>query len=194
MAYGQVQENNYLNGGINENVHLLSFTLTQVSTERYQGEVIDVVIGNGTSKVSKRFFPINPPQDPSDSEQVKAYDNKTTAMTTYFKMLIGENYTTKEKWTAAMAKVEDFKSLYEACKSLLPENYDTIPARVVLSYSRKGADGKYYLELPAFHWLNKPWTFFTTDPSKELGISDRIIVNRPEEVEDSPVAGDDVPW
>jgi len=173
MAYGKESSGNYLQPGINEGVFLKKFTLTQVSTPKYQGNVIDVEIGNESSSVSKRIFPASP--------DAPNFDKQSGEQTAWLRMLIGDNFTTREKWDEAMTKVNSFETLYESCNRLLPNNYDKIPARVVLTYAKKlTSEGeKYYLELPNLSWINKPWTFFTVNPKQELGISNRILLERP---------------
>lgn len=198
MAYGKTTENNYLQGGINENVFLTKFTQTSVSTANYEGKVIDVEISNGSSSVSKRLFPITAPVNPTSDEQ-KAYDRRTSEQTTWLKKVI-INYCTEEAWDKAMESVQDFDTLFTACKNLLPPNFDKIPARVVLTYVEKRINNevKYYLEIPNVSWLNKPWTFFTTNASEKLGVSDKIVTTRPNfeatVAEQAPVASDEDPF
>jgi hypothetical protein len=188
MAYGKEVPNNYLQAGINEGVFLKKFTLTQVSTSKYQGNVIDVEIGNESSSVSRRIFPASP-----DSPN---FDLQSGERTAWLRMLVGDNFTTKEGWEAAMNTVNSFETLYEACNKLLPKNYDKIPGRVVLTYAKKlTSEGeKYYLELPAMSWLNKPWTYFTVDPKKELGVSSRILLERPNIQTEKPQSNDSIPF
>ena len=172
MAYGKTQESNYLQGGVNSNVFLTKFTKTAVSTSLYQGDVIDIEISNGSSSVSKRLFPVSP-SDPN-------FDKRSTDQTTWLYQIVGK-FCSKADWDAAMNRVTDFNSLYEECRKLLPANFEKVPAKVVLTYVEKTVNDekKHYLELPNVHWLNKPWGFFAIG-DEELGVSNKIIVNRPE--------------
>lgn len=189
MAYGKESSGNYLQPGINEGVFLKKFTLTQVSTPKYQGNVIDVEIGNESSSVSRRIFPASP-ESPN-------FDKQSGEQTAWLRMLIGDNFTTKEKWDLAMTKVNSFETLYEVCSKLLPPNFDKVPARVVLTYAKKlTSEGeKYYLELPALSWINKPWTYFTVNPNQELGVSSRILLERPNVTPSQPtLSNDNIPF
>lgn len=188
MAYGQESQPSYLQAGVNENVFLTKFTMTSVSTPKFEGKVIDIEVGRDGATISKRIFPANP--------QSEYFEKQSADITSFIKAIVG-NYTTKEAWLEAMSKVKDFESLYSESKALLPQGFEKIPARVVLTYAKKNtAEGeKYYLEIPN-HWQNKPWTIFTTNPQEEMGVSSKILLERPTQTStpSTPTSSDAIPF
>lgn len=178
--YGQEINSDYLKGGINENVYLKSFELVSVNWSNFSGNIIEVTVANESGKIVHKITPaeslfgfIDGDSNATAEEKEKRKKKAASDVTTWLRMFIADNYCTREEWNEAMKSVNSFKSLYEACKNLLPENFSSIPARIILTYKNNG-----YLEIPK-HW--QTGVFFTTKPEVNLVVSDKITTVRPQQ-------------
>lgn len=186
--YGQEISSEYLKGGINENVFLKSFELVGVNWSNFSGNIIEVTVANDSGKIIHKITPAESlfgfidNSDATAEEKEKRKKRAASDVTTWLRMFIADNYCTREEWNAAMKSVNSFESLYTACKQLLPANFDSIPARIILGYKDNG-----YLEIPK-HW--QTGTFFTTNPDTKLVISDKVTTVRPVKEETREVSDD----
>lgn len=158
--------------------------LVAVSTDYYKGNALDIGINIDDNVTNYRIFPVNvekekkyydknPKLDYKTQEVIpfnkvleKLYRDKSALLKHFFTAFINlevfdtavNNYLSN---TGGSATFEQFVTF---CVSLLPANYNQIPAKVVAGYRK---DSKYY-EIPKALYV--VGNFFTTDlcPDRKL--------------------------
>jgi len=192
--YGQTYSSDSAGGsaftaGINENVSLISFSIT--NTDQW-GQVLDVVFSKGASTVNCRKFQVDPskvtPREIS-IKGVKKMQSEKEAVTSAFSEFntwvkhIIRPFTTEEAFDAAIkaatATDNTFEGFINGCKSLLPEGFENQAGRLILTYNNKG-----FLEVPRAMWVTG--AFWALDPERILSVSNKIVITRPE-VNSTPV-------
>lgn len=184
--YGQVfneSKGTKFVAGLNENVTLVGFSVTDMETF---GKVLEVTFEKEGDTLRGKKFRV----DVSKIKPKEVYKNREKVMQTqeeaeadafgdfnaWVKCLVVP-FCGEEAFNKAIQNVtgeteeEKFVSYINICKELLGTDYSKKPGKLILGYNSKG-----FLELPKFYWVTGD--FFTLDGTLE--VSKRVVLQKPQ--------------
>lgn len=163
-----------IKAGVN-NCKMSSFKLVHIATENYTGHALDVVFSFDQGEKSIRFFPVN---EAKIKQNFEANPNSLSGKPRKLEDVIQKEYSdlssmvkhlvtgfvTEDVWNASITAwlanaggKTTFEQFVTVAASMLPPNYASIPAKVVVGYPK---NSKYY-EIPRKMYL--AGNMFTTD-------------------------------